>query len=159
MSENVHDGHRARMRDRAMHNGMKSFADHELLEMLLFQAIPRANTNTIAHALIERFGSLKGVLDADAMALKGVKGIGDAAICVLKLNAEIMRRYLTSEVPKENVFDTTGKIAEYLFPEFLNTDREHFYMMRFNNKLNLIGCDLISVGMVNCAEVQMRRIT
>ena len=72
----IHEGHRARMRTKLMESGERVFADHELLEVLLYYAIPRRDTNELAHRLLEQFGSLQGVLSASAQELACVKGVG-----------------------------------------------------------------------------------
>lgn len=68
--ENIHQGHREKMRQRFLKSGLESFADHEALELLLYYAIPRRDTNPIAHRLMERYGSLTAVLSAPAEDLK-----------------------------------------------------------------------------------------
>lgn len=75
----VHDGHRARMKKKLLENGEQSFADHELLEVLLYYAIPRRDTNELAHRLMEQFGSLQGVLSASPQELACVQGMGEHA--------------------------------------------------------------------------------
>ena len=77
--ENIHQGHREKMRQRFLKSGLESFADHEALELLLYYAIPRRDTNPIAHRLMERYGSLTAVLSAPAEDLKKVEGIGESA--------------------------------------------------------------------------------
>ena len=71
----IHDGHRARVKDRLLREGLAGFADHEVLELLLFYAIPQGDTNPTAHALLDKFGTLKNVFDADIKELKSTKGI------------------------------------------------------------------------------------
>ena len=73
---NVHKNHRERLRIRAINSGLQDFYDHQLLELLLFYALPRIDTNDLAHSLIERFGSLEGVFKADRNELLSVSGIG-----------------------------------------------------------------------------------
>ena len=75
----IHDGHRAKMRQRFLKGGLENFADHEALELLLYYAIPRRDTNPIAHALMERYGSLSAVLAAPVDDLKKVEGVGESA--------------------------------------------------------------------------------
>ena len=75
----VHEGHRQRMRRQLKTSGMDSLSDVQVLEVLLYYAIPRADTNPIAHRLLERFGSLSGVLEAAPDELSNIEGMGDAA--------------------------------------------------------------------------------
>ena len=86
----MHEGHRRRMYDKLV-NG-DSLYDHEVLEILLFNGIPRANTNPIAHALLDSFGSLAGVFNASVEQLMTVKGVGENVALYIKCNAEIYRR-------------------------------------------------------------------
>ena len=88
--ENLHKGHRKRMKDKA--DGCSALYDHEILELLLFTAQPRVNTNPAAHALLDRFGTLKGVFSASTEELKTVKGIGDSSANLIRVVGEISRR-------------------------------------------------------------------
>ncbi len=76
----IHDGHREKMRNRFLTAGLDAFADHEALELLLYYAIPRRDTNPTAHALMERYGSLSAVLEAPAEDLRKVEGVGESAL-------------------------------------------------------------------------------
>ncbi|MBE6553024.1 MAG: hypothetical protein E7666_01630 [Ruminococcaceae bacterium] len=158
MSDKIHTGHRKRARDSALKNGMKHCAEHELLEMLLYYSLPRIDTNPIAHALIERFGSVKGVLDAKVSELKAVEGIGDTSAHLIRVMAEILCRYLTDDPEKRYRFDDVGKIAEFLYPKFVGVNVECLYIMLFNNRLNLLACEKLSEGVINCSDVMTRRI-
>lgn len=88
----IHDGHREKMRQRFMTGGLDAFADHEILELLLYYAIPRRDTNPIAHALMERYGSLPAVLAAPMEDLKRTEGIGESAAVLLHLVPQVCRR-------------------------------------------------------------------
>ncbi len=154
----VHHGHRERMRTSALKNGMKHCADHELLEMLLYYSVPRVDTNPIAHALLERFGSVRGVLDASVSDLQSVKGVGENSAHLIRLSAELLCRYLTDEPRRAFRFDTIGKITEYIYPKFIGIDHECLYIMLFNNRLNMLGCECISEGIVNCSDIMTRKI-
>ena len=98
-----HDGHRKRMRERFMEQGLAGFAPHEMLELILFYGIPRANVNPLAHRLMDTFGSLHGVLEADAKDLARVEGIGEST-------AQKIVRYIQFAEPKnlrKSVLTTT----------------------------------------------------
>ena len=94
--ENIHQGHREKMRQRFLKSGLESFADHEALELLLYYAIPRRDTNPIAHRLMERYGSLTAVLSAPAEDLKKVEGIG---ICELT-DQDVVRHVMVQRIIK-----------------------------------------------------------
>ena len=77
------DGHRARLRERMIKEGLDSFQDHEVLELLLFQYLPRKDTNKLAHTLLDKFGSFAGVLNASPQQLMTVEGVSEATACNL----------------------------------------------------------------------------
>ena len=85
-------GHRARLRERLLNGGAEALADYEVLEYLLFGALARGDTKPMAKALLERFGTLAGVLNAEPPALKQVKGISDASVAQIKIAALVARR-------------------------------------------------------------------
>ena len=90
----VHDGHRSRMKERFRGHGLENFNDINALELLLFYAAPRRDTNGLAHALLERFGSFSAVLEANEQELLAVPGIGENAVTLLRLIPAVSRRYL-----------------------------------------------------------------
>jgi DNA repair protein RadC len=83
--DNLHVGHRERLRKRFLEEGLDIFEDHQILELLLFHVIPRGDTNPIAHRLIKRFGSLSAVLEADPKDVASVEGIGEKAAAFLSM--------------------------------------------------------------------------
>ena len=89
----VHDGHRERLKSRFLEHGIDSFNDLNALELLLFYAIPRRDTNVIAHALLDRFGGLSGVFEASVPELTDVPGVGENAALLLKLVPQMMKKY------------------------------------------------------------------
>lgn len=98
----LHAGHRGRMRRRFLVNGLDGFSDHEVLELLLFYAVPRQDVNPMAHALIDKFGSLPQVLDAPEEALCSIHGIGPKIARFLTLIPDILLQtqyYLLSPTP------------------------------------------------------------
>lgn len=97
---NVNEGHRARLRERMKTEGLHGFQDHEILEFLLFQYIPRKDTNRLAHALLNKFGSFANVLDASPKQLMSVEGISETTACNIAILKEVWQRYKKSSVEK-----------------------------------------------------------
>ena len=87
----IHDGHRQRVYDRLRKEGLDSFSPHNVLELLLFFSSPRADTNEIAHRLIDRFGSVAAVLDAPESELVKVNGVGEYSATLIKLIPQLAR--------------------------------------------------------------------
>lgn len=155
----VHDRHRERLRERFLKEGLDNFAEHQVLEMLLFYCLPRVDTNAIAHELIKRFGSLSSVLEASPKELQKVQGIGPNAACFLSFAAAFSRFYMI------NRSNTAGKClltveswSESLAPYFLGKTNETVYLLCLDAKGKLLTCKLISEGSVNTAGVQIRKV-
>ena len=156
---NPHANHRQRMLDRAMANGFDNFADHELLEMMLFYSIPRVNTNPTAHALLERFSTVKDVMSASVDELCTVDGVGTKSAVMIGLLTELMRRYERAAFQQPMSYRSVGQIARYLHPYFVGVNVERLYLLLFNNRMNLIDCILISEGVVNATDISITKIS
>ena len=102
---NVNDGHRQRLRERMLSEGLAGFKDHELLELLLFQSVPRKDTNKLAHTLLNSFGNLYNVLNAQPEDLMLVKGVSQVTACNLTMLKEVWRRYKREENEKIDLSD------------------------------------------------------
>ena len=159
MENNLHAHHRQRMRDRAMRNGFVDFADHELLEMLLQQTIPRVDTNPIAHALLDRFGSVKDVMDSSVPELCSVNGVGNTSALQIKLIIELLRRYERDSLGQQIRYNKLSGVVHFLFPYFVGQSVETLYIMILNNRMNLIACEKVSEGTVNCTDSSLRKIS
>ena len=154
----TNEGHRQRLRDKFTNNGLDSFHDHEILELLLFYAIPRRNTNGIAHELIKTFGSLSDVLDAPVEKLKAVDGIGDNAATLLKLMPQIARRYSMSKGSFDNILDTTQRSGDYILPFFLSQRDEVVLLVCLDSKNKVLNAQIIHRGSVNSTDISLRKI-
>ncbi len=144
-----HEGHRSRMREKFLKNGPEAFLPHELLEMFLFYAIPRCNTNEISHELIKRFGSLRGVFDADYEDLMSVKGIGENAAFLIKFTPNLLRMYLQDEQNNVEYFDKLSVAREFGVSRFLGCQNENLYVLLLDNQLRKIDCIHLKQGTVN----------
>ena len=153
-----HDGHRERLRARLDREGIDHFAPHEVLELILFYSVPRANTNPIAHRLMERFGSLSGVLEAPPAELLKVPGVGPASAALLSSIPLFARRYLQDKNGMGVVLDTTQKLGKYILPRFVGLNNEHLYMICLDKKRKLLNCSLLSEGGLGQVAVDLRSI-
>ena len=156
--KNIHAGHRERLRERYDRSGMDDYADHEILELLLTYAIPRGDVNGQAHALIRRFGSVAGALDALPEELGEVEGIGPNAARFLTMLPNVFRRYSLCKVAPEKSMDTLAKIGEYLMARYTGVTFERVYLLLLNNSMGLIDCVHLADGSINSADVNVRRI-
>lgn len=152
----THDGHRKRLRTRFI-TSPESFEDHELLELILFYAIPRKNTNEIAHRLLLRFGSLKGVLDASAQALTDVEDIGESTAIYIKAISALVLKYHISEQKSEDLLKTPDALATFLKSLFIGTQNESSYILLFDNSKRLITCSKIGEGFSMEHTLSMRK--
>ncbi|MCD8356623.1 MAG: DNA repair protein RadC [Clostridia bacterium] len=157
MSGEIHKNHRERMRTRFAEYGLDNFADHEILELLLFYAIPRGDVNPLAHRLIEEFGSLASVLEASSQDLQKVKGMGPNAANFLHMLPQVFRRYQTSKV-KGKVYNTTDKIAEYLKGYYIGRAREQLTIVLLDNSCKIIRVCDIGEGSASSVKIDMRKL-
>ena len=152
----IHEGHRQRLKDRFLREGLDGFTDVQVLELLLFYVIPRKDTNPIAHALVDRFGSLARVLDASVVKLTDVDGITENGATFLKLVREIERRYALSQ-GEEIILNTIDDCCEYLTHFFKGKRNETVFLLSLDAKLKLLSCREVGEGSVNYASVPIRR--
>ena len=139
-----HGGHRERVKKTVLKNGFKQLYDHELLEFLLFYAIPRRDTNPLAHQLIEQFGSLKNVMDADVDQLISSDGLGESCALYIKAIQEAMIRYVNSSEGAVYRYDRLEKVCRYLCNYYIGITKEKTIAMLFDNKMKLL--DVVDFG-------------
>jgi len=115
----IHDGHRERMRNSFRKDGLAGFNAISALELLLSYAIPRRDTNPVAHALLERFGSLQEVFDASEEELCEVEGVGTSAAVLIRLIPQIMRKSAVDRASEKRYIMNTRDARDFLAPYFL----------------------------------------
>ena len=154
----IHAGHRERVRQRYLETGLKGFDDVNVLELLLFYAMPRQDTNPIAHALLDRFGSLHGVLEASIQELKTVNGVGENTAILLSLIPEISRRYLFGKKQTRKSLSTTQELFDYVLPLFAFHLEEYLYMVSMDAGNKVLACSEVAQGAVDSVNVNTRKI-
>lgn len=157
--QKLHGGHRGRLKARLLSEGIDSFDDHQILELLLFYAIPRLDTNPASHRLIKRFGSLSAVLEADPKDLATVEGVGENAAVFLAMIPQVTRRYFLDRVKHtRKTLNTSEAAAEYLVPIMTGRPEEVFYVICLDSQLRVLYPELISEGTVKDALVHPRHV-
>jgi DNA repair protein RadC len=157
--ENLHAGHRERLRKRFQEEGLDGFADHQIMELLLFHVIPRGDTNPIAHRLIKRFGSLSAVLEADPKDVATVDGIGEKAALFLAMIPQVTRRYFHDRVLRDRPkLNSSEAVADYLVPLMAGRPEEVFYVLCLDTQLRVVYPALVSEGTIKEAVVYPRHV-
>lgn len=155
----IHKGHRARVRKELMANGISpDLPPHKVLEFILFHSIPRRDTNELAHALLNKFGSFSAVLDADEKDLSEVAGINEASVALLKMLVPILR-YYTADKTKKGVFlKSYDELGNYILNRYLGYTVEVVSLLSTNNKGKVISYDIIGYGDLSSVSTGSRKI-
>lgn len=157
--ENLHLGHRKRKRDKFLETcSLEGMPENNILEFLLFYAIPRADTNELAHRLLREFGSLKGVFDAPVESLMNIDGVGEKTASLLKLIPSLVKIYLEESASDIKSILTTEDAVNYLRPKFTSLNKEALIMLCLNNTGKILKCSVISKGSIIAAEIDVRKI-
>ena len=153
-----HKGHRDRLRDRFLNGGAKALHDYEVLELLLFQAIPRRDTKPIAKALIARFGSYAGVLRAQPAELRKVDGVGKAAVAAIRIVGEAAALLGREETLNGEVLNSWDRLVAYLRTRMAHEKTECFRVLFLDTKNRLIEDEEQQRGTVNHTPVYPREV-
>ncbi len=158
MAAAVHDGHRERLKKQYTEHGLEPFQDHQVLEMLLFYAIPRCDTNPIAHRLIDRFGSLGGVFSASMEELTTVPGIGERAAELIKLIPAVKKLYDDDLARPRPQLNSTNEAVEY-FSLRLKDEADEVYLAACLDGANrLTSCVELARGEAACGGIGVRQL-
>ena len=154
----VHEGHRQRMKQRLLQEGMDSFSEVQALELLLFYCIPRRDTNPVAHALLEQFGSFAQVLEAPVEELQKVPGMGEGSAAYLHMIHEAGRFYQVSRTRQVTVLRTLDECGAYLVPFFHGRTLETVFLLCMDAKCKVLCCRQLGEGGINSTGISMRRL-
>ncbi len=154
----VHDGHRERMRERFFQHGLQTFNEIEALEFLLFYAIPQKDTNPLAHALLDHFGTLDDVLNATEQQLCEVPGIGLRTAALLMLVPQMHRLSEVKKSQRIGEIKSTQDAINYLRPYFDGRKDEMLMFVCLDSTCKIISAEIISVGVVNRVRFDRRQL-
>ena len=158
-SQNVHAGHRERMRKRFIDNGITVFDDYQALEFLMFYVHKRKDTNEIGHALINRFKTLERVFDASYRDLLNVEGIGEAGAILINFIGQLRNKIALDSLETKRIkFDNTAIISQFCMEALKNLNHERLILLCLNPSRELLSMDIISEGVANATVVNTRKI-
>ncbi|MEA4832168.1 hypothetical protein SDC9_81332 [bioreactor metagenome] len=156
--KNIHSRHRARVKQRFLDEGLDSFAPHNVIELLLFYSVPFTDTNDTAHALIDKYGSVAGVLDAPYDDLLSVPGVGEHTALLLKLIPALSKRYCEDKFSIGDTLPDYDRIGAYLVSKYVGCQDEKVVALFLDNSLRVICDEIIFEGSVNSAHLSMRKL-
>lgn len=157
-AENPHSGHRQRVRQKFITNSFDGFADHEILELLLFYSIPMRDTNAMAHQMIKDFGTLHNLLEANPKDIMNRCGVNETTAVLVSMVIPMYRRYASSRWEKRIQLDTSSRAGKFAISLFAGETMECFYLICLDNQRRLIFSELISRGTINEAQIYPRTI-
>jgi DNA repair protein RadC len=154
---NIHSEHRQRVKNRFRNEGLDHFEELHALELLLFYALPRIDTNPIAHDLLNHFGNLRNVLEAPVEQLMGVNGVGEHAAILLSLVRGLSQKYMISG-DSAAPLNTLEDCGNYLINRFIGQRNEVVMLLCLDAKRAPLCCRIVSEGSVNTAEISTRKV-
>ena len=157
-SASIHAGHRERIRERFRNEGLGSFSEHEVLELLLTYAIPQRDVNPLAHELISCFGGLSRVLEADESDLMQVKGVGRNAALLLTMMPQLMRYYQINTLGKRPIIINLADAKAFCAPLFMGVNAEHIYMVCLDQAGHVLHLSLLYTGTVDRVALYPRTV-
>ncbi len=150
--EDIHLGHRKRLRERFRKEGLDGFAPHEALELLLCYTHTRRDVNPLAHALIDAFGSLRGVMEATPEQLMRVRGVGEETATLIGLMVPMFRRYTAAINESMKAIRSREDAQRYCTALLAGKRTEQFYVICLNAASQVLGHRMIAEG--SLTEVQ-----
>ncbi len=155
----IHEGHRDRLKARFLEQGLDGFNELNALELLLFYAIPRRDTNELAHTLLNKFETLSGVFNASYQELVEVPGIGAHAAGLILLVPQLVRRSVLTDSERVKSICNSRDAAMYFVPRFMFEKEEVLLLACLDSQKRVITCTEMSRGVVNAVSASVRRIT
>ncbi|MBQ9133903.1 MAG: RadC family protein [Clostridia bacterium] len=157
VKKNIHSGHRQRLKERFLREGLDGFEKHNILELLLFYTIPQRDTNPIAHALLNRFGSLKGVFAASLEELCTVNGVSEHTATLIKMIPEVWRN-VASEVLPDVRYDSVDKLGRLMIDRYAGMTVEAIFLVLMDNSWHILEIVKLGEGSVNQVRMDTRKL-
>jgi DNA repair protein RadC len=158
MEKKLHKGHRRRVKDRYLSEGLDSFTDHQVLEMLLFYCIPMKDTNELAHKMINEFGTLAGLFEAHPRDISKRCGVSENTAIAVSLIPSLARRYFKIKWGDKPFLNSSSKAGEYAISLFTGRTYEAFYVICLDSQNRANHAALLHEGTINEAPVYPRLI-
>lgn len=158
MAKSIHAGHRERVRQKFIQNGLDPFQDHEVLEFLLFYAIPMKDTNELAHKILNEYGSIDNLFEASPKEISENCGVSENVAVLLSLVPQLARRYMLSRFKDKPLLDTVEKAGAYCIALFVGSVIEKMYVICLNNRMLLTGVQLVGEGTIDEMHFYAREI-
>lgn len=159
MDLQLHRNHRQRLKNRYLREGLSGFEKHNILELMLFYAIPQKDTNEMAHRLLNRFGTIAGVFDAPMEELVKVRGIGTHTATLIKLIPDLWREYEEDRANSARMkLDSTVAAASYLAPYYTGLSTEIVVLVALDASGGILGAEIVGEGTPSNAPIDVRRI-
>ena len=153
-----HSGHRARLKTRFLRDGLSNFEPHNVIELILFYALPYKDTNDVAHAIMEHFGSISAVFDAPVSELVKVKGVSEHTAILFKMIPALFSRYSDDKNSDVNELVTLEDAGRFLVGKFAGVMNESAIAVLMNNKCKVLGCEFIGEGISNATSISIRKM-
>ncbi|MBQ6907299.1 MAG: DNA repair protein RadC [Clostridia bacterium] len=154
----LHEKHRERLKEKFLEFGLDGLEDHELVELLLFYAVPRQNTNEIAHRLINEYGRISDILEADTENLMKIKGISKHSAVLFKLILASVNKYMNEQNDIANAMLTPQNIDKYIKNLFYGHTNEVAYALLLDKECVVKKVKKLSTGTVNAAPIYPREV-
>ena len=156
--KNVHRGHRERLKRRFLTEDIDRFEEHNVIELLLFFGIPFKDTNSIAHALLDRFGSMSAMMDAPIEELTSVDGVGENTATLIKLIPSLARMYITQKGGINEKCSDIKQLGRMLVNRYRTISGETVLLTLLDNSFNLLAVETLHYGSVHSARISTRKI-
>ena len=156
----MHSDHRSRVRKRFISGRIDSFPDHNILEMLLFYAIPRVDTNETAHRILSAFnGSLSAVFNASYAELTEVEGVGESAATLILLFRDLFDVYKDGRISNQNSIESPDDMKRLILKKSSGKTRECLWAIAFDTKYHVINCIELGNGEIDVEKIDFRALT